>query len=77
MSWKFGRKNFNYSDNPSAIHLAKNTAYHSRTKHIQRRYHWLRERVEEKEFALTKVYRDENGSNMLTKVLSAEKLNAC
>ena len=30
-----------HCDNQSAIHLAKNAAYHSRTKHIQRRYHWL------------------------------------
>ena len=28
-----------YCDSQSAIHLAKNVAYHSRTKHIQRRYH--------------------------------------
>ena len=28
-----------YCNNQSAIHLAKNVAYHSRTKHIQRRYH--------------------------------------
>ena len=28
-----------YCDSQSAIHLAKNAAYHSRTKHIQRRYH--------------------------------------
>ena len=28
-------------DNQSAIHLVKNAAYHLRTKHIQRRYHWL------------------------------------
>ena len=27
-----------HCDNQSAIHLAKNIAYHSRTKHIQRRY---------------------------------------
>ena len=32
-----------HCDSQSAIHLAKNAAYHSRTKHIQRRYHWLRE----------------------------------
>ena len=31
-----------FCDSQSAIHLAKNTAYHSRTKHIQRRYHWIR-----------------------------------
>ena len=34
-------------DNQSTIHLAKNVAYHSRTKHIQRRYHWLREKVDD------------------------------
>ena len=28
-----------YCDSQSAIHLAMNAAYHSRTKHIQRRYH--------------------------------------
>ena len=35
-----------YCDSERAIHLAKNTAYHFRTKHIQRRYHWLCKRVE-------------------------------
>jgi transposase InsO family protein len=66
-----------HCDNQSAIHLAKNAAYHSRTKHIQRRYHWLRERVEENEFVLTKIHTNENGSDMLTKVLSFEKIVVC
>ena len=55
---------------------AKNAAYHSRTKHIQRRYHWIRERVEDREFALTKIHTAENGSDMLTKVLIPDKLDA-
>ena len=62
-----------YCDSQSAIHLAKNAAYHSRTKHIQRRYHWIRER----EFVLTKIHTVENGSDMLTKVLIPDKLEAC
>ena len=66
-----------YCDSRSAIHLAKNAAYHSRTKHIQRRYHWIRERVEDREFALTKIHTAENGSDMLTKVLIPDKLDAC
>ena len=74
LSWEFGKKN---SDNQSVIHLAKNVAYHSRTKHIQWIYHWLRERVEDKEFSLVKVHTNDNGSDMLTKVLGAEKLNVC
>ena len=43
-----------YCDSQSAIHLAKNAAYQSRTKHIQLRYHCIRERVENQEFALMK-----------------------
>ena len=30
-----------HCDNQITIHLAKNVAYHSQTKHIQTRYHWL------------------------------------
>ena len=67
-----------HCDNQSSIHLANNAAYNSRTKHIQRRHHWLWERVEEEsEFALVKINTNDNGSDMLTKVLGAEKLNVC
>ena len=68
-----------YCNSQRSIHHAKNAAYHSRTKHIQRRYHWLREKVEEKDFvlSLTKIHMEENGSDMLTKVLMIEKLDAC
>jgi hypothetical protein len=30
-----------HSDSQSAIHLAKNSAFHSRTKHIDLRYHFI------------------------------------
>ena len=66
-----------YCDSQSAIHLTKNTTYHSRTKHIQRRYHYIRVRVEEREFVLTKIHTTENRSDMLTKVLTPDKLEAC
>ena len=66
-----------YSDNQSNIHLAKNVAYHPRTKYIHRRFDWLRERVEERYFSLVKVHMEDNGSDLLMKVLPVEKLNAC
>ena len=66
-----------HSDNQSVIYLGRNAAYNSRTKHIQRRYHWLRDRVEEKDFSVVKIHMEENGSNMLMKVLPTDKLNAC
>jgi hypothetical protein len=37
-----------FYDNQSAIHLAKNSCFHSRTKHIDVRYHWIREVVSSK-----------------------------
>ena len=55
----------------------RSVAYHLRTKHVKRRYHWLRERVEERDFTLVKVHTDDNGSDMVTKVLSMGKLSAC
>ncbi|KAI7956600.1 hypothetical protein MJO28_003695 [Puccinia striiformis f. sp. tritici] len=34
-------------DNLSAIYLASNPVYHSRSKHIEIEFHWIREKVEE------------------------------
>ena len=66
-----------YCDSQSAIQLAKNVAYHAQTKHFQRRYHWIREVVEEKLVALEEVHTDQNGSDMLTKILRKSKIEAC
>ena len=66
-----------YCDSQSAIHLAKNAAYHAQTKHIQRRYHWIRKMVEEKLVAFEKVHTDQNGFDMLTKILPKSKIEAC
>ena len=38
-----------YCDSQSAIHLSKNSTYHSRSKHIDVRYHWIRDVLEMKE----------------------------
>ena len=32
-----------FCDSQSALDLSKNTSYHSRTKHNDVRYHWLRD----------------------------------
>jgi len=41
-----------YSDSHSAIHLAKNSTFHSRTKHIQLKYHFIRLVLEHGELKL-------------------------
>jgi hypothetical protein len=42
-------------DSQSAIFLAKNPAYHSKTKHIDVQYHFVRDMIEEKKVSLMKV----------------------
>ncbi|KAE8718014.1 putative LRR receptor-like serine/threonine-protein kinase [Hibiscus syriacus] len=57
-----------YCDSQSAIHLAKNQVYHSRTKHIDVRYHFVREIFEEEKILLQKIATSENPANIMTKV---------
>ncbi|GKE84788.1 retrovirus-related pol polyprotein from transposon TNT 1-94, partial [Tanacetum coccineum] len=42
-------------DNQSAIHLSRNAMFHERTKHINVRYHFIREIVESKEIEVVKI----------------------
>ena len=54
--------------------MSKNFVYHSRLKHIEVRYNWLRLVIEQKSFELEKIHTDENPADMLTKVVSRKKL---
>lgn len=66
-----------FCDNQSAIHLGKNSSFHSRSKHIDVRYHWIRDVLDEKLLELEKIHTDHNGSDMMTKTLPREKLEHC
>ena len=66
-----------YCDSQSAIHFSKNPTFHSRSKHIDVRYHWIRDELEMKLFCLEKIHTDENGSDMMTKPIPIEKLQFC
>ena len=63
-----------HSDSQSAIHLAKNSAFHSRTKHIDLRYHFIRSLIEEGVLKLVKIAGSLNPTDMLTKPINTEKL---
>ena len=66
-----------YSDNQSAIHLAKNSSFHSKTKHIQCKYHFIRSALEDGQLKLEKIHTSQNPADMLTKVVTREKLRIC
>ena len=57
-------------DSQSEILLAKNLAYHSKTKHIDVQYHFLRDMVEDKRVLLVKVDTLKNVVDALTKSVS-------
>jgi hypothetical protein len=62
-----------YCDNISTICLAKNPEFHSRTKHIDVRHHFIREVVKEKLVKLEYKSTDEMVADVLTKGLSNNK----
>jgi hypothetical protein len=64
-------------DSQSEIFLAKNPTYHSKTKHIDVQYHFMRDMVEDKKVLLMKVDSLENFAYSLTKSVSTEKFSWC
>jgi hypothetical protein len=58
----------------SAIHLAKNPAYHNKTKHIPIKYHFVRQVVDEHGVPLEKVHTKVNCVDMFTKPVLLKKL---
>jgi hypothetical protein len=77
---ELGKKQENsrlYCDSESAIHLANNSAFHSKTKHIQLRYHFIRSALEDGHLKLEKIHTSQNPVDMLTKGVTREKLSSC
>ena len=66
-----------HCDNQSAVHLAKNPVFHSRTKHIQMRYHFIRELINDGTLNLKKILGTKNPADMFTKVVTTDKLKLC
>jgi hypothetical protein len=58
-----------YEDNQSCIALAKNPVFHARSKHIDIRHHFIRDKVESKEIELAYMSTNEMIADALTKAL--------
>ena len=77
---ELGKKQENnklYCESKSVIHLAKNSAFHSKTKNIQLRYHFIRSTFEDGQLKLEKIHTSQNPADMLTKGVTKEKLSSC
>lgn len=62
-----------YVDNKSAISLTKNPVFHGRSKHIHRRYHFIRECVENGQVEVEHVAGSRQKADILTKGLGRTK----
>ena len=60
-------------DNQSAMAIARNLEFHDRTKHIDVRYHFLRQKVDSNELNPSYVPTSEQVADILTKTLTREK----
>ena len=58
-----------HEDNQAAIALSKNPQFHDRTKHIQVKYHWIREQISNGTFKLTYINTKNQLADLLTKAL--------
>ena len=66
-----------HCDSQSAIQLARNPVYHAKTKHVDVKYHFIREMLEDKQIELVKVHTTENPADILTKGLPGESFAHC
>ena len=61
-------------DNQSAVHLAHSDNYHARTKHIDIRYHFIRDVIERGEIKLLYCPTDDMTVDIFTKALTHFKV---
>nr|GEX97440.1 hypothetical protein [Tanacetum cinerariifolium] len=60
-----------YIDNEITICIVKNPVFHSKTKHIEIRHHFIRDSYEKKLIQVIKIHTDHNVADLLTKAFDA------
>ncbi|GJT38233.1 putative reverse transcriptase, RNA-dependent DNA polymerase [Tanacetum coccineum] len=62
-----------FIDNVSTICIVKNLVFHSKTKHIEIRHHFIRDSNEKKLIQIIKIHTDQNDADLLTKAFDVRK----
>ena len=62
-----------FCDNTGAIALEKESRFHKRTKHIKRRFNFIRKKVKDGDIEICKILTDLNVTDPLTKIISQAK----
>lgn len=57
--------------------MSKNVSFHSMSKHIDVRYHEVKDVPESKSLELAKIYIDQNVSDMISNVVTKDKYLFC
>ncbi|GKD43416.1 putative ribonuclease H-like domain-containing protein, partial [Tanacetum coccineum] len=62
-------------DNESTICIVKNPVFHFKTKHVEIRYHFIRDSHEKKLIQVIKIHTDHNVAYLLTKAFDVSRFN--
>ncbi|GKE22793.1 hypothetical protein Tco_1434305 [Tanacetum coccineum] len=60
-------------DNKSTICIVKNLVFHSKTKHIEIRHHFIKDSNEKKLIQIIKIHTDQNVADLLTKAFDVSR----
>jgi hypothetical protein len=66
-----------HCDSQSAIYLTKDQMFHERTKHIDIKYHFVRDVIEEGKLKVCKISTHDNPADMMTKPVPVAKFELC
>ncbi|GKA07679.1 hypothetical protein Tco_0686903 [Tanacetum coccineum] len=62
-----------FIDNESTICIVKNPVFHSKTKHIEIRHHFIRDSYEKRLIQVIKIHTDHNVADLLTKAFDVSR----
>nr|GEU37225.1 putative ribonuclease H-like domain-containing protein [Tanacetum cinerariifolium] len=64
-----------FIDNESTIYIVKNLVFHSKTKNIKIRHHFIRDSYEKRLIQVIKIHTDHNVTDLLTKAFNVSRFH--